>query len=175
MASARRPFLRIRRERRRPTVSTTGSRIVRLPAMVDQPIAVSSGHEQPPPPASPRRTRPPVAEPRTAPDRGRGGDLGQILGYAVAVVPVALLGILAAVAPAFLAPLADGRVFFLGPSLGLWFTALVVALTAIGVLTVRFVRHPAIVVVVLFLTTSMGVFIITFAPATVNILVNLKT
>ena len=62
-----------------------------------------------------------------------------------------------------------------GAPAGLWFVGLVLLLAAIGVATVRAVRHPAIVAIVLVLTTSLGLSLVLVAPAFILILINLKT
>ncbi len=151
--------------------------------MVD-PVIVSAAAgppPAPPPPAPVMPTGQPAGQPEgqgwqvTAPGRQRDMTPGQIAGYAVAVAPLVLLFLLPVAAPNFLSPLFDDRVSLLGAPAGLWFVGIVLLLAAIGVATVRVVRHPVVVGVVLFVTTVLGLNFVLLGPAVVLIMINLKT
>ena len=91
------------------------------------------------------------------------------------MTPLVLLVLLALLAAGFVDPLFDDRVSLVGAPAGFWFVGLVLLLAAIGIATVRVVRHPAIVAIVLVLTTSLALSLLLVAPALILIMINLKT
>ena len=109
----------------------------------------------------------------SAPER-RGG-IGRAIGYAVAVFPLALAGLLELVAPGFLSPLADDRIRLMGMPAGFLAIALLVLLAVIGIVAVRSIRQPVVVAIVLVFTTLLALTVLTFAPAFILIAINLKT
>jgi hypothetical protein len=145
-------------------------------AMPDPVIAfAAAGPPPPPPPPLPAGPPPGQAWQMTEPDRQRDMTTGQVAGYAVAVTPLALLVLLAVLAPNFLSPLFDDRVSLVGTPAGFWFVGIVLLLAAIGVATVRVVRHPVLVGAVLLVTTFLGLNIVLLGPAVILIMINLKT
>ena len=109
-----------------------------------------------------------------APER-RGRGVGRAIGYATALLPLALVGLLGLIAPGFLAPLGDNRVSLMGLPAGYLAIALLMLLTGIGVLAVRSIRQPVVVALVLVFTTLLSLTVLTFAPAFVLIGINLKS
>ena len=140
--------------------------------MTSQPTNSLASTAGPPPP--------PVAEPSSpagragAPERRQVG-IGRAIGYAVAVLPLAMAGLVELLSPGFLTPLADGRLSIMGYPVGLIVVALVVLLAVIGVLAVRSIRQPLVVALVLVFTTLVGITVIVFAPAFILIAINLRT
>ena len=53
--------------------------------------------------------------------------------------------------------------------------ALLAILTVIGILTIRFVRQPVLVGIVLVLTTALSLTVLAFAPSFILIAINLNT
>jgi hypothetical protein len=98
----------------------------------------------------------------------------RVLAYTFAAIPLGFLALMAMIAPGFLGPLGDDRASIAGFPMGYVLIAFVVVLTVIGVLTVRFVRQPVVVGVVLTLTIVLGLTVVFLAPAFVLIVINLK-
>lgn len=163
MARTARPTIAVKAEpRRRGTVT--------MRAMVDQPIHTDATPE--PPPA------PPDGQPGTswyAPPAGEGHrSRWRLLAYAIALLPIAALIVLAVVAPNFLSPLVDDRISLVGIPAGILVLVAIALLSLVGVLAVNLVRSPAIVFVVLLLTTWVAMVLILLAPAFVLIAINLS-
>ena len=145
-------------------------------AMSDPAIAfAAAGPPSPPPSPAPSGQPGSQAWHVTEPERQRDTSSRHVAGYAIAVTPIVLLVIMALLAPGFMAPLTDDRVSLMGRPAGDLRLGILVLLAVIGIATVRFVRHPVLVGLVLFLTTSIGLTVLILAPSAILILINLKT
>ena len=139
--------------------------------MTSQPTSSFASTAGPPPPPEAEPT--PRAGSASAPERPRGA--GRAIGYAFAVVPLALAGLLELLMPGFLAPLADRRISLMGMPAGFYAVALLVLLTGIGILAARSIRQPVVVALVLVFTTLLAITVVVFAPAFILIAINLKS
>ncbi len=141
--------------------------------MTDRTVSLAASSGPPAPPPAPES--PTTSSWGPAPTPREGAHPARIVGYAIAVSPLIFALVLTLIAPGFLRPLFDDRVSLIGLPAGTFLIAAVLLLVTLGILAVRFVREIVLVALVLFVTTSIGMMLVLFGPASVLIMINLKT